>query len=108
MIKGKTDEYYALRHKEMPTEDKVKGRYLSAVQMAKATSEDDEIEDDWTAYHKSLELSEFIKGDLRRLYMRGIEEEYFQTARQALLRMCSCCGVCCTKRHPIGKGCTKL
>ncbi len=86
VLRSRTEEYYALRQKEIPTEDKVKEDPLSAAQMAGASSRDDDIEDDWTAYHKSLELSEFIKGDLTRLYMNGVEEEYFQTEeRQALL-----------------------
>ena len=85
-MKSRTEEYFALRQKEMPTEDKVKEDPLSAGIVAGASSGHIEIEDDWTAYHKSLELSEFIKGDLNRLYMNGIEEEYFQTdERQALL-----------------------
>jgi len=35
--------------------------------------------EEWNAYYKNIELSNFIKGDLDRLYLNGIEEDFFQT-----------------------------
>jgi hypothetical protein len=48
-----------------------------------------EASDEWTAYYKNVELSNFINGDLDRLYMNGIDDEYFQKPerRQILLNV---------------------
>lgn len=57
----------------MPSIDKVKVDPLSAL------SDGDDISDEWCAFYKNVELIQFIKGDLDRLYLSGLEEQFFQT-----------------------------
>mmetsp|Transcript_23892 Transcript_23892/g.35058 ORF Transcript_23892/g.35058 Transcript_23892/m.35058 type:complete len:725 (-) Transcript_23892:69-2243(-) len=38
-------------------------------------------EGDWNQYYKDLEMVAFIKGDLERLYMNGVDDEYFKSER---------------------------
>ncbi len=44
-----------------------------------AFSGGNEESEEWSSYYKDLELTNFIKGDLDRLYMNGIIEDYFET-----------------------------
>jgi len=37
---------------------------------------------EWKTYYKNMDLINFIKGDLTRLYMTGIEDEYFEEPRR--------------------------
>jgi TBC1 domain family protein 5 len=67
-------DYEVLKNKILPSLDKVKADPLSALSSGEGQSEE------WSQYYKNVELSNFIKGDLDRLYLTGIEEEnYFQT-----------------------------
>ena len=51
-----------------------------------ALSTGDDQGSEWNAYYKNIELANFIKGDLERLYLNGVDEEYFHTPeRRALL-----------------------
>jgi hypothetical protein len=63
-MEERTAKYYQLKEELMPSMDKAQA---------------DPLDEGYEAYTKSLELQEFIKGDLNRLYMGGIEDEYFQT-----------------------------
>eukprot|EP01031_Cornospumella_fuschlensis_P024383 gene24383-29478_t len=78
-----SEKFERLKHEVMPSIDKVKVDPLSAL------SDGDEFSEEWTAFYKNVELISFIKGDLDRLYMSGIEDEYFQSKsmRSMLLAM---------------------
>eukprot|EP01031_Cornospumella_fuschlensis_P023238 gene23238-28224_t len=78
-----SEKFEKLKHEVMPSIDKVKVDPLSAL------SDGDEFSEEWTAFYKNVELISFIKGDLDRLYMSGIEDEYFQSKsmRSMLLAM---------------------
>jgi hypothetical protein len=49
--------------------------------LSAAASEDGNKE--WDEYYKKCELVRFIRGDLERLYMDGVEQEYFQDPRRS-------------------------
>lgn len=68
------EDYRSLKARVMPSIDKVKDDPLSAL-----SAGDGGMSTEWSAYYKNLELTNFIKGDLDRLYLGGIEDEYFQT-----------------------------
>lgn len=40
---------------------------------------DNRVSSSWSRFYQQRDLSNFIKGDLDRLYLNGVEEEYFQT-----------------------------
>lgn len=70
-------DYNALKLKILPSLDKVSVDPLSGFSSGGEQSEE------WSQYYKNIELSNFIKGDLDRLYLTGIEEDgYFQTANR--------------------------
>lgn len=72
-------EYEALKSRTMPNINTVEADPLSSPSRHQPS-------DKWSHYYKSLDASAFIKGDLERLYMNGIEDSYFHTAeRQAML-----------------------
>ena len=71
-IEIKAAEYARIRDAEFPKMDRVSADPLSAY------SEDKESEE-WKKYYKDVELCNFIGVDLDRLYLHGIEDEYFQT-----------------------------
>jgi hypothetical protein len=51
-----------------------------------ALSTGNDQENEWSAYYKNIELSNFIKGDLERLFLSGVDEEFFHTSeRRAML-----------------------
>jgi len=49
--------------------------------MALLDEASEEKSPEWERYYKSVELGNFIKGDLERLYVTGIEDEYFEDQR---------------------------
>jgi hypothetical protein len=49
--------------------------------MALLGEETDEKSPEWDSYYKSKDLGNFIKGDLERLYVTGIDDEYFESQR---------------------------
>jgi hypothetical protein len=65
--------YSVLKRRVMPSLDKVKVDPLSAL------SDGDNISDEWLVFYKNVELISFIKGDLDRLYLNGLDENFFQT-----------------------------
>ncbi len=73
-LQQQTVDYNALKDKILPSLDKVKADPLSSLLTGEGQSEE------WSNFHKNTELSNFIKGDLDRLYLTGIEEDdYFQS-----------------------------
>ena len=64
------DNYSKLRKGVIPKTGEVKVDPLSALLGEK--------NEEWDKYYKSMELATFIKGDLERLYITGIDDEYFQ------------------------------
>jgi hypothetical protein len=76
-------DYHDLKSRVMPSIDKVKDDPLSALSVG------DKISDEWSAYYKNVELNNFIKGDLDRLFLTGLDDEYFQTheKREVLLAL---------------------
>ncbi len=65
--------YQELKSQQMPSINKVSVDPLSAL------SQGNSMSDEWKAFYKNVELTDFIKGDLDRLYLSGIDDEYFQT-----------------------------
>lgn len=88
-------DYYKLKEDKMPSLVKVAADPLSGLASdsdsgsAAGAGGEAEAGDEWTAYYKNVELSNFINGDLDRLYMNGIDDEYFQKPerRQILLNV---------------------
>lgn len=75
-----TVEYYEMKKNTMPSADKVQADPLAALFDAPLEADGSKADDEWTAYEKTLELGKFIGGDLDRLYLSGIEDEYFHRA----------------------------
>jgi len=75
------DSYQGLKAKVMPSLDKVKMDPLSALSSGETQS------DEWSTYYKNVDLISFIRNDLDRLYITGIEDGFFQSKqrRDALL-----------------------
>jgi TBC1 domain family protein 5 len=71
-IQGLVREYNTLKDKEYPKIDRVSVDPLSSLS-------DDKESEEWKKYYKDVELCNFIMVDLDRLYMNGIDDEYFQT-----------------------------
>lgn len=67
--------YKKLKEENLPRIDKVSIDPLTALSGETQSEE-------WTNYYKDIELSNFIQGDLNRLYMNGIDDEYFQTSHR--------------------------
>ena len=65
--------YKDLKQRVMPSLDKVKADPLSGL------VSDDTSNDEWNKYYKNIELINFIKGDLDRLFVSGVDDEYFQS-----------------------------
>jgi hypothetical protein len=65
--------YKDLKSKLMPSIDKVKADPLSAL------AENDSTNEEWNKYYKNIELITFIKGDLDRLFLSGVDDDFFQT-----------------------------
>ena len=79
-LSQQSSDYAKLREATMPSLTKVAADPLSA---SLADSDpNSEATDEWTVYYKNVELSNFINGDLDRLYMNGIEDEYFQSEQR--------------------------
>ncbi len=72
-LKVSVGKYFALKKKVMPSQDKVEADPLSALGLDDADGNGDA----WKAFEKNEELKEFILGDLDRLYLTGIDDEYF-------------------------------
>ena len=69
------DVYSQLKTKVMPK--------IEDVQMDPLTAAfSNEQKNEWDSYYKNIELVNFIKGDLGRLYMNGIDDDFFQTSRR--------------------------
>lgn len=68
--------YETTRSAVMPSLDKVEADPLSAL------SSGDSQNEEWSTYYKNIDLINFIKGDLDRLYISGIEEGYFHLQRR--------------------------
>lgn len=81
-LKTMVTNYESLKKRTMPSIDKVSVDPLSALSMDNGS-----MSDEWNQYYKQLELMKFIEGDLDRLYMTGLEDEYFhnKTKRDLLL-----------------------
>ena len=78
-LEKQSSDYARMKEDTMPSLVKVQADPLCGLS-------DGKNEDEWTAYYKNIELSNFINGDLDRLYMSGVDDEYFQTPfRRALL-----------------------
>lgn len=72
-LDGMVSSYAALKGRVMPSIDKVKDDPLSALSVGDSMSEE------WSTYYKNVELINFLKGDLDRLFLTGLEDEYFQS-----------------------------
>lgn len=68
-----TNVYHETKTKVMPSLHKAEVDPLSAL------SSGDNMSDEWSSYYKNVELTNFIKGDLDRLYLNGLPDEFFQT-----------------------------
>lgn len=71
------EDYQSIRAKVMPSLDKVQVDPLSQLS-AGGNQEDDE----WSIYYKNVDLINFIKTDLDRLYISGIPEEHFESPQR--------------------------
>jgi len=78
-LEKQTKDYYQMKIDTMPTKDKVQADPLSGMFDVPVVKDGEEAEDQWTAYEKMLDLSNFIIGDLERLYLGGIPDLYFHT-----------------------------
>eukprot|EP00607_Mallomonas_marina_P010543 CAMPEP_0182418890 /NCGR_PEP_ID=MMETSP1167-20130531/3266_1 /TAXON_ID=2988 /ORGANISM="Mallomonas Sp, Strain CCMP3275" /LENGTH=627 /DNA_ID=CAMNT_0024593351 /DNA_START=255 /DNA_END=2138 /DNA_ORIENTATION=- len=63
--------YFDLKKKSLPSIENVQSDPLFAMS--------DKSDGDWHKYYQDLEEAKFIQGDLERLYITGVEENYFQT-----------------------------
>ena len=87
-------DYFTLKQRVMPSLDKVEVDPLSGLLLGGDSTVTNEFSSSgggsgdgirsngsvWSNYYKSMELTNFINGDLDRLYITGVEqEEYFQT-----------------------------
>ena len=85
-------DYQALKLQFLPSFDKVVMNNLNAISPftpillfqvkadpLSALSTGNQHGEEWDAYYKNIELANFIKGDLDRLYLNGIEEDFFHT-----------------------------
>ena len=70
-------DYEAIRLATLPSIDKITNDPLSAL-----NDNNDDNDKSWQAYYKDIELCNFINVDLDRLYMTGIDDDYFQTPRR--------------------------
>ena len=77
-LKSCTNEYFKLKKDVMPSVDKVEADPLSALGLDAENGDGDQ----WKAFEKNQELSEFIVGDLDRLYLTGIDDDYFMTGNR--------------------------
>jgi TBC1 domain family protein 5 len=68
--------YEELKKKLLPSLDKVKADPLSGFSSGESQSSE------WNSYYKSVELTNFLKGDLDRLFLNGVEDEFFQTTER--------------------------
>lgn len=73
--------YKQLKDEEMPDIAKVSSQMdpLSALVASSSSGGNSGLSDEWKQYYKNVELLDFIKGDLDRLYLSGIDDDYFQT-----------------------------
>eukprot|EP00981_Chlorochromonas_danica_P001656 scaffold367_cov274-Ochromonas_danica.AAC.5 len=65
-------QYDHVKDQVMPSIDKVKVDPLSAL------SDGETISEEWALFYQNVELINFINGDLDRLYLNGVEENFFQ------------------------------
>jgi TBC1 domain family protein 5 len=74
-------DYKILKDKEYPKMDRVSVDPLSALSNSSADDHDEsqQQQTEWTKYYQDVELCNFILVDLDRLYMTGIDDEYFQS-----------------------------
>lgn len=79
-LKEMSTSYQALKTQLMPSFDKVDIDPLSALAMG--DSNPSNASNGWGDFYKQMELTDFIKGDLDRLYLTGIEDDYFQTPKR--------------------------
>jgi TBC1 domain family protein 5 len=70
-----TSSYKDLKARVMPSLDKVKADPLSGL----VADDTESANNEWNSYYKNVELINFIKGDLDRLYLSGIDDDYFQS-----------------------------
>lgn len=73
-LTGSLRTYQELKKRVMPSIANVKADPLSGL-----ASEDKKGNDEWNSYYKNVELTTFIKGDLDRLYLNGVDDDYFQS-----------------------------
>ncbi len=74
------ESYAATKEKVLPSLDKVSVDPLSS--LSAGTTEHSQ----WSTYYKNVDLINFIKTDLDRLYITGIPDEYFESpARRDML-----------------------
>jgi hypothetical protein len=71
-LNGMVKNYAVLKDRRMPSIDKVSVDPLSAL-----SADNGSMSEEWKTYYKQLELMKFIEGDLDRLYLTGLEDEYF-------------------------------
>jgi hypothetical protein len=70
-------EYQTIREKVMPSLDKVQVDPLSQLSEGPAAENDA-----WSIYYKNVDLINFIKTDLDRLYISGIPDEHFESPQR--------------------------
>lgn len=72
-------EYAALKQRVMPSLDKVETDPLSALSSGESDSSE------WKTYYRNIEVMNIIKTDLDRLYLTGIEDDFFHTEQRRSL-----------------------
>jgi hypothetical protein len=75
-LQSMVGKYTVLKESVLPSIAKVKADPLSALSTGETVS------DEWNAFYKHVELTDFIKGDLDRLYLSGVEDDYFQSKQR--------------------------
>lgn len=71
------EEYQVIRSKVLPSLDKVEVDPLS--QLSEGTESEKEA---WNIYYKNVDLINFIRTDLDRLYISGIPDEHFESPQR--------------------------
>jgi hypothetical protein len=76
------EDYKEIKKNIIPSFDKVASSVDPLQSFLNINDSSDSADSNWQSYYKSMELSNFIKGDLDRLYMTGIDDEYFQSDKR--------------------------
>lgn len=68
---SQVDEFHGLKKKMLPNIENVESDPLAALST--------NSKNDWKKYYEDIDLIKFIQGDLERLFINGVPEQYFQS-----------------------------